>query len=31
MSNIELSHMNKWFNANRLALNIDKRNIMYNK
>jgi hypothetical protein len=28
MSNIVLSHMNKWFNANRLALNIDKTNIM---
>jgi hypothetical protein len=28
MANILLSHMNKWFNANRLALNIYKTNIM---
>jgi hypothetical protein len=28
MSNTVLSHMNKWFNANRLVLNIDKINTM---
>jgi hypothetical protein len=28
ISNIVLSHMNKWFNANRLVLNIDETNIV---
>jgi mannose/fructose/N-acetylgalactosamine-specific phosphotransferase system component IID len=28
MSNTVLSHMNKWFNANKLTLNIDKTNII---
>jgi hypothetical protein len=28
MSNIALSHMNKWFSANRLALNLNKMNVM---
>ncbi|PNF23822.1 hypothetical protein B7P43_G15913 [Cryptotermes secundus] len=28
ISNRVLSHMNKWFNANRLALNLNKTNVM---
>jgi hypothetical protein len=28
MTNIVLSHMNKWFTANKLALNLDKINIL---
>jgi hypothetical protein len=28
MPNIVLSHMSKWFTANKLALNLDKTNII---
>jgi hypothetical protein len=31
MPNIVLSHMSRWFSANKLALSLDKYNKIYNK